>query len=173
MLHHTQLFSFTSGLSTAVLSLGTSSSYPLLWKLSISCPVLPSLGHLYEHLGLLLHWEYSHLLSPTSEGVQERWGEPLSSWYGGGCSSSSGGVLLILWMQFAENKWKYFAYVLIIHCSNSSVENVNLNAWTENLKIYVCLFFFKFYVSNQMKNTTEKKFVKNGNEWSLRWKKFR
>ena len=94
----------TSGLRTAVLSLGTSSSNPLLWKLSISWPVLPSLGHLlYEHLGLLLQWENSHLLSPISEGVHERWGEPRSSWYGGGCNSSSGGVLLILWMQFPDN----------------------------------------------------------------------
>lgn len=121
-LQNTQRFSFTSGLRTAVLSLGTSSSYPLLWKLSISCPVLPSLGHLYEHLGLLLQWENSHLLSPTSEGVHERWGEPLSSWYGGGCSSSSGGVLLILWMQLAVNKWKFFTYFLIIYCWKSSVE---------------------------------------------------
>ena len=69
----------TSGLRTAVLSLGTS-SHPLLWKLSASCPALPSLGHLvYERLGLLLQWENSHLLSPISEGVHERWGEPLSS----------------------------------------------------------------------------------------------
>lgn len=50
------------------------------------------------------------------------------------------------------------------------MENVSLNAWTENLKIYVCFcfvsclflvfFFRKLYISNQMKNTTEKKLVK-------------
>lgn len=63
-------------------------------------------------------------------------------------------------MQFAEKKWKCFAYFLIVHCSNSSVENVNLNVWTENLKIYVWLFFKTLQYKSDEKYYWKKKLLK-------------
>lgn len=62
-------------------------------------------------------------------------------------------------MQFAEKKWKCFTYFLIIHCSNDSVENINLNAWTENFKIYV-FFFFNFKFQIRWKILLKKKLLK-------------
>lgn len=63
-------------------------------------------------------------------------------------------------MQFAENKWKCFTYFLIIHCSNDSVENINLNAWTENFKIYGCFFFLTLNFKSGEKYYWKKKLLK-------------